>query len=196
MIVPQPTVKPIIPTPYYTYFFFGTVEREFNCSEWMVVKVGVANDVHRRLRSYKTHCPVPFHTGLKVKCLDIEQAKKLESAILEDENLKDYRSQGEWFTVAGMHQHMIFIKNLLGCFYVERYRNPSLWNSRLEWVILPNEIRVAEIADADKDFFCGIEAGEKNINDVFGDESELNRRVKAQEQAESLIRIVYPNFEG
>jgi hypothetical protein len=198
MKISAPILRPQTPFPHYTYFFFGTVDREFNRDEWMFAKVGIAVNVHRRLISYKTHCPVPFHTGLKIECPNTEEAKKLENAILEDENLKDYRPKGksEWFIVfAGPHQHMIFIKDLLACIYVHRYRNQLLWDSRLEWVIWTDQERLSEIPDADEKFFCGKETGEKNIYDDGMDGSELARRVKAEDQAKVLARLIYPNFE-
>jgi hypothetical protein len=196
----QPTLlKSTNSIPHYLYFFFGTVDHKWNRNEWMFVKVGIASNVRRRLVSYQTHCPVPFHMGLQVALPNVKRARILESAILKDEEICEYNSQGEWFVVfAGPHQHMIFITILLGRFYIERYRDKSLWDCRLEWVIVPNQERLAEIPEADAHFFCGIENGEK-ITYAEGEDqiigTELNRRVKAENQAKALCDLVYPGFE-
>lgn len=197
MGISHPILKPSISSPpHCLYFFLGTVDYEFLRKEWMFVKVGVANNVHRRLKSYQTHCPIPFQTGLKVVLPSEPCAKKLESAILNDELLKGYSSQGEWFVVfGGPQQHVSFFTNLLARFYIERYRDKSLWNSRLEWVIIPNQERAVEIPGADTDFFCGVESGEKSAYAVGTDQEdiaiELNFRVKAQKQAEALGSLIY-----
>lgn len=196
MNVRQPILKPSNSLPHYLYFFFGTVDHKWNRNEWMFVKVGVASNVNRRLVSYQTHCPIPFHTGLKVALPNAEGARKLESAILKDGELRGYSSQGEWFVVfAGPKDHMIFITTLLGRFYVERYRDKSLWQCRLEWVIWPDKKRLAEIPEADADFFCGIETGEKMRFEDGEDGTEMKRRCKAENQAITLCDLIYPGYE-
>ena len=195
MEIPRPTLKHFEIEPCYLYFFFGTVDRKWRRNEWMFVKVGVAVNVQRRLKSYQTHCPVPFHTGLRAAVPSVERARSLETSILNDRDLVGYRGQGEWFVIlAGPHQHEIFIKELLASFYVERYRDRTLWNSRLEWVILPDQQRISEIPEADGHYFCDIERGEKAMLAPDWDGTEQSRRVKAEEQAKALARLIYPEL--
>lgn len=105
------------------------------------------------------------------------------------------------FVDSGAFRSFVLVKpdSLLGRFYVERYRDKSLWNCRLEWVIVPNQERLAEIPEADADFFCGIETGEK-ITYAEGEDqiigTELKRRAKAENQAKALCDLIYPGFEN
>ena len=62
-----------------------------------------------------------------------KRAKQLETALLADRELSGWRGQGEWFVVmAGPHQHVIFIKDLLAAIYIDRFNDPSIHGARLE----------------------------------------------------------------
>ena len=118
--------------------------------------------------------------------------------MLSDEYLKGYQSQGEWFSVmAGPEQHVNFIKDLLAVFYIERFRNKSLWTVQLEWIISPDQSRVSEIPNADKNVLCGSEEGKGyGLEDATQPhEEELALRARAEEQAVALGRIIYPELD-
>lgn len=161
----------------------------------MFVKVGVALNVHRRLKSYQTHCPVPFNLGIRAALPSVQRARQIEQTLLTDVDLRGYRLQGEWFAVnAGPEDHIIFITNFLGAFYVERYRDPRLWGARLEWVISPNDERLHEIPGADADYLCASEDG-RGLGQLEDFRQELALRVRAEEQATALGRLIYPELD-
>ncbi len=195
-MIPTPTIRKPDDASCFVYAFFGTVARSWGRNEWMFVKVGVALNVHRRLKSYQTHCPVPFNLGIRASLPSVHRAKQLENTFLDDTELRGYRLHGEWFAVnAGPEDHVTFITNLLGAFYIERYRDRSIWDSRFQWVISPNDERLHEIPGADADYLCGVENGHglDGLED-FRQEQEL--RVRAEEQATVLGRLIYPDLDA
>ena len=197
MKIPVPSLLDPDSTSHYFYSFFGTVDRKWRRNEWMFVKVGIASDVHRRLTSYKTHCPVPFNFGIRALFPDKKASRLMESAMLADDELNGYRSQGEWFVImAGPEQHVIFIKTLLARFYIERFRDKSLWPVQLEWILVPDEERVGEIEGANRRILCGVEDGTGNhLEDATNiHEEELALRVRAESQAEAIGRLIYPEL--
>jgi hypothetical protein len=164
----------------------------------MFVKAGISANVHKRLRSYHTHCPIPFSVGFRMHFLTTERAKDLENTVLFDRELKDYKPkpESEWFIVmAGPEQHVLFIGDLLACIYLYRFRDPALWINRPEWVIVPDSERVAEIPGADAQYLCGPETAKDLAH--FEDEArkELLLRARAEEQAEALGRLIYPELD-
>jgi hypothetical protein len=130
--------------------------------------------------------------------LTTERAKDLENTVLSDRELTDYRSypDSEWFTVmAGPQQHVSFIGDLLAYIYLYRFRDPALWINPLEWVIVPDSERVAEIPGADAQYFCGPESAEDLVRFEDEDRKELLLRVRAEDQADALGRLIYPELD-
>lgn len=161
----------------------------------MFVKVGVALNVHRRLKSYQTHCPVPFNLGIRAALPSVYRAKELEKTLLGDTELRGYRLHGEWFSVhAGPEDHVTFISNLLAAFYIERYRDRSIWDTQFQWVISPNDERLHEIPGADADHLCEVEDGH-GLDNLEDFRQELALRVRAEEQATALGRLIYPDLD-
>ena len=160
----------------------------------MFVKVGVALNVHRRLKSYQTHCPVPFNLGIRVALPSVARARQMEQAFLSDVDLRGHRLQGEFAVNAGPRDHVIFITNFLGAFYVERYRDTAIWGTRLQWVISPDDSRLSEIPMSDETYLCAAEDGSSRLYDEEW-RNELALRAKAEEQAEALGRIIYPELD-
>jgi Meiotically Up-regulated Gene 113 (MUG113) protein len=161
----------------------------------MFVKVGVALNVHRRLKSYQTHCPVPFNLGIRAALPTVARARQMEHTFLSDVDLRGYLLHGEWFAVnAGPADHVVFIANLLGAFYVDRYRDPAIWGSRLQWVISPDDSRLSEIPQSDETYLCAAEDGSARLYDEEW-RNELGLRARAEEQAEALGRIIYPELD-
>jgi hypothetical protein len=196
MDIPKPTLRKAVAQPCYLYCFLGTVDRDWGRNEWMFVKVGVAYNVHRRLRAYQTHCPIPFSTGFRVLLPSVARARQLETTLLRDEELSGYRSQGEWFVIlAGPDQHVLFIKDLLAAFYIERYRDKNIWSARLEWLISPDDSRLTEIPGANETHFCEAENGTGLDDREYDWERELELRVRAEAQAEALGRLIYPELD-
>lgn len=198
MEIPIPTLLKPDSTSHYFYAFFGTVDRKWRSNQWMFVKVGIAMDVHRRLTTYKTHCPVPFNLGIRALFPDKKASGIMESAMLADSELRDYRSQGEWFVVmSGPEQHVIFIKNLLARFYLERFRDKSLWAVQLEWIIVPDKKRIREVVGADERILCGAEngTGDRLEHATNVSEQELALYVRAEGQAKAIGRLVYPELD-
>jgi hypothetical protein len=192
----QPTVRKPDAPPCFVYAFFGTIGRNWGRNEWMFVKVGVGLNVHRRLKMYRTHCPVPFSFGIRALLPSEPRARQMEQTFLSDIDLRGYRSQGEWFAVnAGPPDHVTFITNLLGAFYVDRYRDRGIWASRLAWVISPDDSRLPEIPDADQTYLCAAEDGRARIHDEEW-RNELGLRARAEAQAEAIGRIIYPELEA
>lgn len=119
----------------------------------------------------------------------------MEQTFFADVDLRGHRLQGEWFAVsAGPADHVIFITNLLAAFYVERYRDPAIWGTRLQWVISPDDSRLSEIPQSDETYLCAVEDGSARLYDEEW-RNELGLRVKAEEQAEALGRIIYPELD-
>lgn len=194
-MITAPTIrKPDIPY-CFVYAFFGTIARSWGRNEWMFVKVGVALNVHRRLKSYQTHCPVPFNLGIRAALPSPVRARQLEQTFLADTELRGYRLHGEWFAVnAGPDDHVSFITNLLGTFYVDRYRDTAIWGTRLQWVISPNDERLHEIPGADADYLCRAEDGH-GLEDLEDFRQELALRVRAEEQAAAIGRLIYHELD-
>jgi len=160
MDIPTPSLRKAETAPHFFYSFFGTVDRQWGLNAWMFVKVGITSNVHQRLTSYKTHCPVPFTAGVRAPLPDRASARRIEKAMLSDEDLKGFQSQGEWFAVlAGPEQHVLFIKDLLARFYIERFRDKELWATPLEWMILPDRERIHNVPSATENWLSGPEDG-------------------------------------
>jgi Meiotically Up-regulated Gene 113 (MUG113) protein len=98
-MITVPTLRKPDNTRHFVYTFFGTVDRSWGRNVWMFVKVGIATNVHRRLKGYPTHCPVPFNLGLRAALPSEARARQFESALLTDSEFRGYRVQGEWFAV-------------------------------------------------------------------------------------------------
>ena len=97
--IAEPTLRKPDAQPCFVYAFFGTVGRSWGRNEWMFVKVGVAFNVHRRLKSYQTHCPVPFNLGIRAALPSVARARQMEQTLLSDVDLRGHWLQGEWFAV-------------------------------------------------------------------------------------------------
>jgi hypothetical protein len=191
----EPTLRKPNISPCFVYAFFGVIERSWGRDEWMFVKVGVARDVHLRLRAYKTHCPVPFHLGICAFLSSPQRARQIQDLFLADADLRGYRAQGEWFAVhGGPHDHVTFLAHMLGTFYVTRFRAPEEWSVRLQWVISPDDDRIHEIPRADANYLCGAEDGSGLQHlDALGQEHGL--RSRAAEQATALGRLIYTHYD-
>lgn len=190
-----PTLRKPDDTSCFVYAFFGTVDRSWGRNEWMFVKVGVALNVHRRLKSYQTHCPVPFNLGLRAALPSTGRARLLENTFLTDSELRGYRLQGEWFAVnAGPEDHVTFIANFLGAFYLDRYRDTSIWSTRSQWVISPNDERLQEVPAADADYLCQAEDG-RGLEQLEDCRQELELRIRGEDQAAALGRLIYPDLD-
>ena len=191
----EPTLRTPDISPCFVYAFFGVIERSWGRNEWMFVKVGVARDVHRRLRAYKTHCPVPFHLGISASLSSPTRARQIQDLFLGDVDLRGYRTQGEWFAVhGGPHDHVTFIAHMLGTFYVTRFCEPTEWSVRIQWVISPDDDRLNEIPRADAHYLCGAEDGSGLQHlDALG--QELGLRSRAAEQATALGRLIYSDYD-
>ena len=60
-----------------------------------LLKVGMTNDVDKRVAAIQAHCPIPIEL---VRVIETKHAARLEKCLHHD--LADFRAHGEWFTDA------------------------------------------------------------------------------------------------
>jgi hypothetical protein len=85
-------------------------------------------------------------------------------------------------------------RRLLAAFYTERYRDRTIWTTRLEWFISPDDSRLDEIPESDQTYLCAAENGTA-LDNHEEDKAERQLRAKAEEQAQALGRLIYPELD-
>ena len=162
---------------HYVYWVFGSAffppyanQRQ----DLLFAKVGIADDVRKRIEGMQTDCPVVIHTVLGIPCPSKREAVVLENVFKRTDELECYNSKGEWFIVSGgPRDHVSFLTRLIAQFYIHRNSHAKFLDTNIEWIASPFTRHLRELVP---------EAGDKMLT-----VSQEARTQKREFEIESLV---------